>query len=285
MNKYLERVEACPFCSSKKFKLAESYSFSEIKDWATLKTLEGMDLTAAQFLFMRCIACKLEFMTPRWNEEGMKTFYKLWYENQREDSYIYRTENKRHKELLNYFHSLSGNINRILDVGCGVGAFLDTCNETRKDWHLFGIEMEQSAALVATSKGYTIFNQDIMEFTGKEEKFDLITFNSVIEHLREPFKVVEKARTLLNHGGILYFNVPFAGSITSAFQHLIGKKATDYILEHVFYFRPNHFPGSTVLMGNIWKAEKPIYRLAKIQRGLEMVFPNLKSNISVIYRS
>jgi 2-polyprenyl-3-methyl-5-hydroxy-6-metoxy-1,4-benzoquinol methylase len=63
--------------------------------------------------------------------------------------------------------------------------------------------------------------------------FDAITMCDLIEHVRIPQVVLEKAKSLLTENGVIMISTPDIGSFSHA---LMGKKWTHYKLEHFFYF-------------------------------------------------
>ena len=53
------------------------------------------------------------------------------------------------------------------------------------------------------------FNLDMEEMDMAHVKFDLILFMSVLEHLKNPKKVIDKLKFALNPGGYIYVTSPF----------------------------------------------------------------------------
>jgi len=87
---------------------------------------------------------------------------------------------------------------RILDIGCGLGAFLD-CLDSR--WDKRGVEPAKFAAGVARDRGIEIIDpEDIAEECGY---WDVIVFRGTIQHVPRPFEYLEKARGWLSDDGLL----------------------------------------------------------------------------------
>ncbi len=108
----------------------------------------------------------------------------------------------RRKTINNY---TSGGV--LLDLGCSSGAFLETLKG--QTWRLFGIEMSESAAKLASDRsGAEVFVGDILDAPFAPNSFDVITCFDVLEHVYEPRRVLQKVRQWLKPGGIFYFLVP-----------------------------------------------------------------------------
>lgn len=101
---------------------------------------------------------------------------------------------------------------RLLDVGCGDGAFLEEAQN--RGMEVFGIDFDLGSIKVATERRglLNILNCSLDEFAEnarqKELQFDHVTFFEVLEHQDDPQQFVEKARTLLARGGRIAGSVP-----------------------------------------------------------------------------
>lgn len=95
---------------------------------------------------------------------------------------------------------------KLLDVGCGDGSFLNiarTCG-----WDVVGLDSDPMAIANATGQGLTVHLGGIEYFVGRNELFDVITLNHVIEHVYDPVKVLEACYVLLKPGGRLWLETP-----------------------------------------------------------------------------
>ena len=94
----------------------------------------------------------------------------------------------------------------VLDVGCGMGNFLMTFND---DWNKYGIEISRFAAEKASSNGIKI-----LEKIPQNEKFDLIIWRGVFQHLDCPLKTLDECIRALKPGGwISFLATPNSNSI------------------------------------------------------------------------
>lgn len=97
----------------------------------------------------------------------------------------------------------------VLEVGCDCGANLAQIHNLFPKAFLFGIEMNASAALVASSFGdVRQGNIEDCNLSYSEQKFDYILFGDVLEHLRDPEKVIRYCRQFLRPGGKIIASIP-----------------------------------------------------------------------------
>ena len=110
------------------------------------------------------------------------------------------------KEMLKY---LPENSKKILDVGCGNGAFASLLKQ-KNNAEVWGIELMEKEAIIA---------QEIVDkvFIGNCEKhindlpdnyFDAIYFNDVLEHLADPYSVLEDLKCKLAPNGVIISSIP-----------------------------------------------------------------------------
>jgi SAM-dependent methyltransferase len=96
---------------------------------------------------------------------------------------------------------------RVLEVGCGDGAFLAAA--ARKGWESIGLDFD--AAAVAQASRLPGVTADVGELNGKEypgSSFDAIVMSNVIEHLANPGETLAECRRLLRPGGRLVIITP-----------------------------------------------------------------------------
>jgi hypothetical protein len=97
----------------------------------------------------------------------------------------------------------------ILDVGAGLGVFLDAF--VTIDWNGTAIEPDPYAfehLNVISNKRFDVIN-DVYKAGLVGQKYDLITFNKVLEHLRNPVDLLNLAKYDLNDDkSLVYVEVP-----------------------------------------------------------------------------
>jgi len=93
----------------------------------------------------------------------------------------------------------------VLDVGCGLGTFL---NRYFKRWKRHGIEISDFARSYANSRGIRFHWLD------RPAQFDLIIMRGSLQHLSRPLEMLHSCFSWLKHGGVLaILATPNAGSL------------------------------------------------------------------------
>ena len=99
----------------------------------------------------------------------------------------------------------------ILDVGCGAGIFIGACKRFGK--FVVGVDVDpgQLSHAVNYSKGYSkglLVLADASYLPFKDSSVDGVFFSHVIEHLENPFPILEEIRRVLKKGGVLVVITP-----------------------------------------------------------------------------
>lgn len=92
-----------------------------------------------------------------------------------------------------------GDVQKILDVGCGTGGFLLTLP---KSMQKFGLEPSASAAGAARLAGVNVIGRTLADLP-PGAIFDVITVIDVIEHIVNPLGLLDQAIAHLAPGGVL----------------------------------------------------------------------------------
>jgi 2-polyprenyl-3-methyl-5-hydroxy-6-metoxy-1,4-benzoquinol methylase len=115
-------------------------------------------------------------------------------------------ENHSLKKMLR----LVGENKRVIDFGCATGYFSQLL--TKKGCRVTGIEINPEAAKVAELYCEQVIVADL-DFVSLTEllpihEFDVAVFGDVLEHLRNPWKVLEKTQQLLKSEGYVVASIP-----------------------------------------------------------------------------
>ncbi|MGD9548051.1 MAG: methyltransferase domain-containing protein [Candidatus Krumholzibacteriia bacterium] len=99
---------------------------------------------------------------------------------------------------------------RILDVGCGAGAFAAGLLEARPGLEITGIEFDPEAARKAAQVLHAVHTGDAFAVipTLPRGVFDCICLNDVLEHLLEPGDLLAMLPPLLAPGGRVTASIP-----------------------------------------------------------------------------
>jgi 2-polyprenyl-3-methyl-5-hydroxy-6-metoxy-1,4-benzoquinol methylase len=93
---------------------------------------------------------------------------------------------------------------KLLDIGCGVGWFLEAAKS--EGFEIYGQEISSELAdYTSESLGIKVFTEEISNI---KQKFDVITMFDLIEHVMDPKKLILESKALLNPGGIIVAFTP-----------------------------------------------------------------------------
>jgi SAM-dependent methyltransferase len=97
---------------------------------------------------------------------------------------------------------------RLLDVGCGSGAFL--AQMAALGWRAEGIDPDPAAVAGARDAGLTVTQGTLADLDPGEHAgaFDAVTLSHVIEHLHDPAANLRRINLLLRPGGLLWIATP-----------------------------------------------------------------------------
>lgn len=117
-------------------------------------------------------------------------YFDGYYINDRKREAMYLQERDR---ILKYFpHG-----GTILDIGCGVGGFLETFDDR---WNKWGVEPSDYAREKANRKGIRILSStNVADF----EQFDVVVLRGSLQHINFPMEALVQATRTLKKGGLL----------------------------------------------------------------------------------
>lgn len=96
---------------------------------------------------------------------------------------------------------------RLLDVGCGNGAFLRACSRSLLDWKFCGSEFDtRHRSAVESIRGVEkLYSGSLAEIPGE---FDVVSLIHVLEHIPAPTNFLKEVTAKLKPGGYLVVEVP-----------------------------------------------------------------------------
>jgi 2-polyprenyl-3-methyl-5-hydroxy-6-metoxy-1,4-benzoquinol methylase len=137
--------------------------------------------------------------------------------------------------------------NAIMDVGCGSGQLGHSLLTTGKAREVVGVEIYEQAAKEAMRFYKTVHVGDIEEMNlDYENYFDIVICSDILEHLKEPSKMVNKIFTYLVKGGLIVCSVPNV-RYWQIWRDLIFRGKWEYTAEgimdhtHLRYFTVSSF--------------------------------------------
>ena len=145
-------------------------------------------------------------------------------------------QSTNHKTNIGYFHNqraemlkyIPQNATRILEVGCGEGAFSSLLK--RSDRELWGIEMNEDAAQKATEVCTFVLVGDFNTIYDQLPKnhFDCVIFNDVLEHIYAPWDTINLVKSLLTQNGVLVSSIPNFRYIDNLITEILFRKDFRY---------------------------------------------------------
>jgi SAM-dependent methyltransferase len=113
---------------------------------------------------------------------------------------------------------------RILDIGCAAGAF-GAVLQDRQRCRVVGIELNPILATRAARQLDRVLQESVEDLSDATftEEFDCIVCGDVLEHLRDPWTVIEKLARWLKPSGRLIATVPNVGHWSIAADLLHGR--------------------------------------------------------------
>lgn len=166
-----------------------------------------------------CQTCGLVMTNPIATEKDLQRFYATHYRDyyqsvERPDlAYIARYHKDERAaytaEFLRSMQLLEPEA-AVLDFGCAEGSLLKAMLDRQERLMATGIEPNPVfAEFAAGFTGARVYGSlEEMEASMPMVKFDLITINHVLEHLRNPVEFLSRLRDRLTPGGRLYIDVP-----------------------------------------------------------------------------
>lgn len=123
-------------------------------------------------------------------------------------------------QLLEYIKSSGKASGDLLDVGCAHGWFLEAAKN--RGFQVLGIEPDANVFNTSAQQGLPMRLGFFPEVLSESDKFDVIVFNDVFEHIPEPNKVLKGCLAHLKPDGLLVLNLPSSTGIFYRISRLLA---------------------------------------------------------------
>ncbi len=127
----------------------------------------------------------------------------------------------------------AGNDRRLLDIGCAMGVLLEEARDV--GFKSIGIDLSSDAVSYCKKNGLTAFIGTVYTVNQlKDSTFDVVTAFQIIEHERDPLRMMKRVYKLLKKDGWIVMATPNQSGL---WQKLMGKRWFGYRHpEHVVLF-------------------------------------------------
>jgi SAM-dependent methyltransferase len=129
---------------------------------------------------------------------------------------------------------------RLLEVGCGHGWFLEAA--AARGVIVTGVEPDANVAARPRSAGLEVRVGYFPEAVNGGERFDVLVFNDVFEHLPKPHRILDACARLLRPEGRLVLNLPDADGLLFRTACALATLGVSFPLERLWqaHFRFPH---------------------------------------------
>ena len=103
--------------------------------------------------------------------------------------------------------------NRLLDVGCGAGSFLEAAR--RGGWEAHGVEVSRTACEHVRALGFDVFCGELSGAAYPSGHFDVVVASEVLEHVPDPGSMLGEIARVLRPGGLLWATTPHGRGISA----------------------------------------------------------------------
>lgn len=171
--------------------------------------LDGFDV-------LRCSRCGLVLLDLDKDEQALRARYDADYFKSRH-AYFFGPETTCPDGRGGYTDELADGLRRLerlrpgrgrlLDVGCGIGAFVGLARA--RGWDARGVDISPFAVRWARDRLGDVVDEGTLESVGyPAESFDVVTLWDSIEHVADPLALLREVQRILAPGGSLLLNTP-----------------------------------------------------------------------------
>lgn len=119
-------------------------------------------------------------------------------------SYVWRRGQDRRMELIRQHVPLEGK--RILDVGCGMGMYVEKFRRYSSD--VYGVDIDPDKVQAASQKLPNISLAPAEDLPFKDRSFDVLLLHEVIEHVVDDHRAIREAVRCVDVGGHIIIYAP-----------------------------------------------------------------------------
>jgi 2-polyprenyl-3-methyl-5-hydroxy-6-metoxy-1,4-benzoquinol methylase len=192
-------IHSCPVCGGSQF--------------TSLTSCIDNTVSHETFNIINCTRCDFTFTSPRPEDNQLGKYYQ---------SEKYISHSNKAATLLDQIYLIARNFTlkwkvgllrkyypkqgelHILDYGCGTGEFLKACKDS--GFKIAGVEPSENARTKSSNTNQIRIHESIDELDSNT--FDIITMWHVLEHIPDFETIIQKLKSKLSNGGVLFIAVP-----------------------------------------------------------------------------
>lgn len=184
-------------------------------------------------------------------QQGRSVEIKMESKNEMNKEQYYEKRRQSRREVQNLWKNFKG-CKKVLDLGCGAGSFGQYKPEGAE---VYGIDIDKVAVSESSKYEKAIIGNATEELPYASGFFDGILAKDIIEHVLEPWKLVQEARRVLKPGGVVLAVVPSPGKkawddythVRPFTKRAIKELFLDHGFDVAFVKRTRGIPGFGVL--------------------------------------
>jgi len=167
-----------------------------------------------QYNLFSCNSCKHKYLEGEFTPEILKNLYTNYYprSNWSIEKFKPREEvkgiNDWYKGLHRSAYAYVPKNVRVLDIGCGFGETL--AYHQNKGCEVYGVEADENIKRVAEKFGFNVHAGLFDASMYERDFFDFVTMDQVIEHVLNPYEVLDGIAKILKPGGTAILSTPNA---------------------------------------------------------------------------
>ena len=198
----MQKINKCKSCNSKKL--------------VTIYPLNGFNV-------VQCRDCGLRFRDIKFGYSESKALYNREYFTEEQADYFFKYQDIKvldFSKRLDEIDKYRKNNNRLLDIGCAIGTFLNLAQI--RGYDVFGFEPSNFAAEYARNNfNLTDIKNKFTENSFPDNYFDIVTMWDVVDHDENPLELLKVVYRKMKKGGKLFIQTNVEDSLLYRLAHIL----------------------------------------------------------------
>jgi 2-polyprenyl-3-methyl-5-hydroxy-6-metoxy-1,4-benzoquinol methylase len=159
------------------------------------------------FDLFRCRLCSTEYLVQSPDRAPVETTYWDGYKFELYADEVVQSEYEaRYESIVGEMVDRFGRVESVLDIGCGIGNFVDWAQ--RRGLRALGSDIDGEAVDTARGRGLEAYHASELADRVPEGSVDMLTLWDVIEHVHDPRALLEESLRYLRPGGLVVMETP-----------------------------------------------------------------------------